>query len=172
MEREGAEPARILAHAWMTSDFFMISPKASRRRDWLAISDGEDSERALLRAWQAERGQTWMGRLYRHSALLERGKASERAIELHVIAPSRGGAPSKMGDSHLRTARRRVTLCRRCFRRTRTSEKIVRSARRPSSQSCPPRRNLSSWQKYSVHGITKIRIAVNRMSKRPPRAYA
>ena len=41
MEREGAEPARILAHAWKTSDFFMISPKASRKCDWFAISGRE-----------------------------------------------------------------------------------------------------------------------------------
>ena len=112
-----------------------------------------------------------MGRLYRHSALLERGNAFERAIKLHASATFHGGAPSKTRDSHLRTARRRVTFCRRCLRRTRNSEKNVRSARRPSSQSWPPRRNLSSWQKYSVHGMTKIRIAVNRMSRRPPRAY-
>src|SRR6202035_100347 len=41
MESEGAEPARILAHAWKTSDFFMISPKANRKRDWFGISGRE-----------------------------------------------------------------------------------------------------------------------------------
>src|SRR6266481_1570762 len=41
MEREGAEPARILAHAWKTSDFFMISPKANRKCDGFGISGRE-----------------------------------------------------------------------------------------------------------------------------------
>ena len=113
-----------------------------------------------------------MGRLYRQSARLKRGTASEHAIKLLAIATALGSAPSKTCDSHLRTVRRSATTCRRCCRSTRTSEKIVRRARRPNSQSWPPRRNLSSSQKYSVHGITKIRIAVNRMSKRPPKAYA
>src|ERR1700761_3919675 len=172
MEREGAEPARILAHAWITSDFFMIAPRAkSQPRLVSHESTGRIRNEPSSVPGRRERDQTRMGRLYRHSARLERGTASEEAVKLHAFATVGGSPSSKTSDSHLRTVRRRVTFCRRCCRSTRTSEEIVRSERRLSSKSWPPRRNLSNCQKYSVHGITKIRMAVNRMSKRPPRAY-
>ena len=160
IEREGARPERILAHAWSTSDFFIDSPRP------IAYAVGQVAEIHRLEgaiSLLAGRENIKPESETYFDSTHQLGRHAFRCpIDTHRFVLQRKSLAhsGKTKGTHSRTSRIVENPRLPCCNITNIRQTAMATEKSPSSRSSPPRKKLSKCHRYSVSGITRTNSPV------------